>query len=395
MSIPGGKFVNPAFALYEVYDQGKKVFNPNDNILHDLGNLGKHISNSVFDTQFKPSGTGATADLGNHILNTSSASNNTRSAPPPSLNPEVPQTGTQTGGSNLYAGMSEQEIKDAYDRLRYGENFDKARDYMKKGQGDPFDSTYNPNKFLVDKAGQKKALEEGLKMHEAFFGPGGGRLREVSSSASQTPARGSGMRNKGSATEEKPFGLNFSGTRQNNVRGSTSFDRDKELVRGMPTYADHRKRQQSLRTVQKRLQESAPAPSLNFQSVYSMAKNSGAKFPELVAAQFQLESGGGTSELAQKHNNLFGQKGKGVNYKTLEDGSNGMYAIKDDFMIFNNPQESVNYLVDRWYKDYGQYKGINNASNAYEAAQMLATQGYATDKNYTNKLINILRQQGY
>ena len=243
-----GKPLGAGAAAFGVYEQGKKVFNPNDNILHDLGNLGKHISNSVFDTQFKPSGTGATADIGNHFLNNSSAPNNTRSAPPPSLNPEIPQTGTQTGGSNIYAGMSEQEIKDAYDKLRYGNNFDKARDYMKKGQGDPFDSTYNPSKLLVNEAGQKKAVEEGRKMNEAFFGPDGGRSREVSSPASQTPARG-----------KKPFGLNFSAPLQNNERGSTSFDRDKEPVQGMPTYTDHRKRQQSLRTVQKRLQQSKSA----------------------------------------------------------------------------------------------------------------------------------------
>ena len=191
-----------------------------------------------------------------------------RSSPPPSLNPEVPQTGTQTGGANRYVGMSEQEIKDAYDKLRYGANFDKARDYMEKGQSDPFDSTYNPSKYLVDGAGQKKAAEEGLKMHEAFFGPGGGRSRQLNSftsspSASITPARGSGMRNEGSATKENPFGTNFSGPLQNNTRGSDSFDRDKTPVRGMPTSEDHRKRQRSLRTVQRRLEENQVQRNLN------------------------------------------------------------------------------------------------------------------------------------
>lgn len=87
--------------------------------------------------------------------------------------------------SKSYGSMTRQEMNDAYDRLRYGDNFDKARDYMKKGQSDPFDSTYNPSKLLVNEAGQKKAVEEGMKMHEAFFGPGGGRSREVSSPASQ------------------------------------------------------------------------------------------------------------------------------------------------------------------------------------------------------------------
>ena len=145
-------------------------------------------------------------------------------------------------------------------------------------------------------------------------------------------------------------------------------------------------------------QPTAPATSkpaggnigaLNFQTVSDMAAQAGAKFPGLVAAQWQLESGGGTSQLATKHNNLFGQKGAGVSYNTKEDYGNGMVTVKDDFMSFGSPQESVNYLVDRWYKDFGKYKGVNNAGSAAEAANMLKQQGYATDPNYVNKLLDI------
>ena len=129
--------------------------------------------------------------------------------------------------------------------------------------------------------------------------------------------------------------------------------------------------------------------ALNFQSVHDMAAKAGAKFPGIVAAQWQLESGHGTSQLATKHNNLFGQKGAGVSYNTKEDYGNGMVTVNDDFMSFGSPQESVNYLVDRWYKDFGKYKGVNNAGSAAEAANMLKQQGYATDPNYVNKLIDI------
>ena len=132
--------------------------------------------------------------------------------------------------------------------------------------------------------------------------------------------------------------------------------------------------------------------ALNFQSVSQMAANAGAKFPNLVAAQWQLESGGGSSELAVKHNNLFGQKGAGVSYNTKEDYGNGMQTVNANFMTFASPQESVNYLVDRWYKDFGQYKGVNNAGSFNEAANMLKQQGYATDPKYVEKLIRIGNQ---
>lgn len=321
-----------------------------------------------------------------------------RSSAPPVSSPDVPQKGVQMGFkgpltayNSQYAGMSEQEIKDAYDKARYGDSFDQARKAISSGN--------NPSKFLPSGSDDLRKVEKtGMDMYEYWNKQGGKDIVSSNIGESSDSYRGSTSFDEPRTIRDmfsKPNHINYSGHLQRNDRGSDSFKKDKTSVQGMPTYEDNRRRQKSLRSAQARIKQSAPAPSLNFQSVYSMAKNSGAKFPELVAAQFQLESGGGTSELAQKHNNLFGQKGEGVNYKTLEDGSNGMYAIKDNFMIFNNPQESVNYLVDRWYKDYDQYKGINNASNAYEAAQMLANQGYATDRNYTNKLINILRQQGY
>ena len=138
----------------------------------------------------------------------------------------------------------------------------------------------------------------------------------------------------------------------------------------------------------------SPGGSLNFQSVKAMAEKSGAKYPGLVAAQWQLESGGGTSELATKHNNLFGQKGEGVNYNTQEDGAGGMSTVNDSFMQFDSQQGSVDYLVNKWYKDFKGYKGVNNAGSITEAAQMLKGEGYATDRNYVPKLTRILQEQG-
>ena len=59
--------------------------------------------------------------------------------------------------------------------------------------------------------------------------------------------------------------------------------------------------------------------------------------------------------------------------------------IKD----YGSPQESVDDLVSKWYKDYPGYQGVNNANSLEEAAMMLQRQGYATDPEYAQKLIQI------
>ena len=132
-----------------------------------------------------------------------------------------------------YGSMSRKEINEAYDRMRYGDNFDKAREAMGKAKGNPFDSTNNPEKFLVDAAGQKKAVEQGLEMHKSFFAQGGGRSRELngtsptSSSKQSSPAAkpnepGSGVRSErlGTFVSAHDKHINFSGKQQKNSPGS-------------------------------------------------------------------------------------------------------------------------------------------------------------------------------
>jgi muramidase (phage lysozyme) len=79
-------------------------------------------------------------------------------------------------------------MMDAYDRMRYGDNFDKAREAMSKAKGNPFDSTNNPAKFLVNEEGQKKAVKQGIEMNKHFFAPGGGREREINNPSTATPS---------------------------------------------------------------------------------------------------------------------------------------------------------------------------------------------------------------
>ena len=126
-----------------------------------------------------------------------------------------------------------------------------------------------------------------------------------------------------------------------------------------------------------------------WKSVVELAKKAGAKYPDLVAAQWALESDWGKSAPG---NNFFGLKGKGQSLNTTEVINGVETPIRDAFLTFPSIEASVQYLVDKWYKDYKSYKGMNNAPTIWEAAKQLQAQGYATDPQYATKLTNLLRQ---
>jgi len=129
-------------------------------------------------------------------------------------------------------------------------------------------------------------------------------------------------------------------------------------------------------------------------AVMAMAKNAGAKYPELVAAQFALESAWGTA-LAAK-NNFFGIKATGkedATVSTTEEVYGGKRVTIDArFKNFATPQDAINHLVNQWYKDYRGYSGVNNAPNAAAAALKLKSEGYATDPVYAQSLQRLMRE---
>jgi flagellum-specific peptidoglycan hydrolase FlgJ/muramidase (phage lysozyme) len=129
-----------------------------------------------------------------------------------------------------------------------------------------------------------------------------------------------------------------------------------------------------------------------WKAVMLMAEKAGAKYPELVAAQFALESGWGKSLSAK--NNYFGIKATGNEDATVsntrEEVGGGSVYIDARFKNFKSPQDAINHLVTQWYKDYKSYKGVNNAKSAVEAAAMLKSQGYATDSGYMKHLQRLL-----
>ena len=116
--------------------------------------------------------------------------------------------------------------------------------------------------------------------------------------------------------------------------------------------------------------------------------HAGAKFPELVAAQWALESGWGKHTSGK--NNYFGLKGQGSDVVTHEYYDGQRVIVTDSFMNFSSLYASVECLVTRWYRDYKGYKGINRAATREEAARLLKVEGYATDPVYTDKLIKLM-----
>lgn len=125
--------------------------------------------------------------------------------------------------------------------------------------------------------------------------------------------------------------------------------------------------------------------------VLECARRAGARYPEVVAAQWALESGWG--EHTSGKNNYFGLKGPGSSVQTKEVVNGKTITITAEFLDFTDIEQCVVYLVDRWHRDWKNHKGVNNAPNRDEAARELVRQGYATDPKYAEKLIGLMNQQ--
>ena len=138
-------------------------------------------------------------------------------------------------------------------------------------------------------------------------------------------------------------------------------------------------------------QPTAPVEN-SWKGVKAAAAKAGAKFPEVVAAQWALESGYGKHTSGK--NNYFGLKGSGSERETKEFINGQWVTIKAGFIDFPDLQTCVSYLVERWYRDYQRYKGVNRATSAEECARLLVTEGYATDPQYADKLIRLMRENG-
>jgi len=141
-----------------------------------------------------------------------------------------------------------------------------------------------------------------------------------------------------------------------------------------------------------RIKNSAkPTFANTWEGVQTAGRHFGAKFPEVVAAQWALESSWG-KHTSGTHN-YFGLKGSGSNVGTKEFINGKWITITAGFINFPDLSTCVKYLIDRWYKDFEVYKGVNKAANRNECARLWVSEGYATEPDYATKLIQIMDRE--
>lgn len=130
----------------------------------------------------------------------------------------------------------------------------------------------------------------------------------------------------------------------------------------------------------------------NWAGILEGARNASAKYPELVAAQWALESGWG-KHFSGKWN-PFGLKAAsgGTPCPTTEVVAGMTVHEVAYFQDFKDLQEAIDFLVSRWYKDFDGHSGVERGADREEAARLLTKEGYATDPNYSRKLIDLMNQ---
>lgn len=123
--------------------------------------------------------------------------------------------------------------------------------------------------------------------------------------------------------------------------------------------------------------------------------------PSVTIAQAMLESNWGKSDLAINGKNLFGIKAskdwKGEIYtkQTKEQDSSKTYTITANFRKYKSWLESIQdhdkfFVSTPWRIQ--NYQRVLKSINYKEQAQALQACGYATDREYANKLINLIEK---
>lgn len=134
-----------------------------------------------------------------------------------------------------------------------------------------------------------------------------------------------------------------------------------------------------------------------FGGLVSRVSENSAYFPSVLIAQGILESNYGKSILSKNHNNYFGiktgssWKGDSVNMNTGEVFDNKEVIVNDAFRAYNNPESSIKNRIE-WMMNEDRYSNVKEASTPNSQAQAIQNAGYATDPNYSNKLISIIEK---
>ncbi|OCG23044.1 flagellar rod assembly protein/muramidase FlgJ [Gilliamella sp. wkB108] len=130
------------------------------------------------------------------------------------------------------------------------------------------------------------------------------------------------------------------------------------------------------------------------------AKKSGIPY-EVIIAQAALETGWGQKQIKTENNqsshNYFGIKstsswqGRSTRLTTQEYINNTMIKIQDEFKVYNSKQHALTDYLNLLTKN-PRYRGVVKAPDARTAAKELQAAHYATDPEYSNKLIQIINR---
>lgn len=123
-------------------------------------------------------------------------------------------------------------------------------------------------------------------------------------------------------------------------------------------------------------------------------------FSSVVIAQTIIETGWGESNIMMKANAVFGikatsdWKGKIYNAKTQEcyDGVS-FTTITDSFRAYNSVEESISDYFDLITKSE-RYRKATIAESPLECITAIKNGGYATDPNYINLVMSLIRDNG-
>lgn len=135
-----------------------------------------------------------------------------------------------------------------------------------------------------------------------------------------------------------------------------------------------------------------------FQLIMTAAKDCGEPFPEVLAAQWALESSWGRAESGR--NNLFGIKARKGEAATAvvtheEDSHGRREQITDRFRDYESVVEGIKARVDLMRRNPAYAKhGYFTASTPRRAVQALKAAGYATDGSYVPSIVGVISGMG-
>ena len=137
-----------------------------------------------------------------------------------------------------------------------------------------------------------------------------------------------------------------------------------------------------------------------FEPAKKAAKASGIPY-EVIIAQAALETGWGKKQIKTADNqlshNYFGIKASpswkdsSTRLTTQEFLNNNRVKIQDDFRVYNSKQHAITDYLNLLTKN-PRYRAVVNAPDARTAAKALQDANYATDPNYSEKLIQIINR---